>query len=58
MFVESLKKVVERLENDQVVKRLVRLQSNLKMEIDFDGNGWTRITIHQPDGEKIVVINK
>ena len=58
MFVESLKKVVARLENDQVVKRLVRLRSNLKMEIDFDGNGWTRITIHQPDGEKIVVINK
>ena len=58
MFVESLKKVVARLENDQVVKRLVRLRSNLKMEIDFNGNGWTRITIHRPDGEKIVVINK
>lgn len=58
MFVESLKKLVEKLESNQVVKKLVRLHPRLKMEIDFDGNGWTKITIHQPDGEKVVVGNE
>jgi len=51
MFVESLKKAVEKLVNDRIVNEVVDEYKNFKIEIYFEGKDWKKTFLHYGRGE-------